>query len=68
MEKNTYAAAYETFLGKGIKFPSKKKKIDYHDIIDYCPTITKEGLNWLSFLNTTKFTADRIENDTTLLP
>ena len=53
---NIDAAAYKKILNKVIKIPSKKKEIDRHDIIDYCPTTIKEDLNWLSILNIVKYT------------
>ena len=55
------------YINEEIKIPSKKKKIDRHDSIDYWPTSINEGINWLSFLNTVEYNADRINNEITLL-
>ena len=62
------AAFYENNLNKGIKLPSRKKEIDRHDMIDYWPASIRDCINWFPFMNTIKYTSDKIEKKITLLP
>ena len=68
MYKNIDAAAYEKNRYKDEKLPSIKKNIDRNDKTEYWQKIIKGILNWLPFLDTIEFTADRIENDKNLSP
>ena len=67
-KQNIDAAAYKKNLNKDVKIPSIKKTIDCNDKTEYWKKIIKESLNWLPFLDTMEFTADRIDNDKNLLP
>ena len=66
-EKKHDAANYD-FFNKWKNIPPNKTEVDRHNIIDYCPTSIKEGLNQLGFFNIMEYTAYRIENEITLLP
>ena len=60
-KQNIDAAAYEKYLNRDLKLPSKEK-VDRHDNIDYCPTIIKESLNWVYVLDIMEYNAYRINN------
>ena len=66
-KQNLDAAAYEKNVHQEIKIPPKKKEINCHGIMTYCPTSIREVINWFPFMDTMGYTADMIENDITLL-
>ena len=61
--QNLDSDAYEKYIYKDVKLPSIRKKIDRNDKTEYWPKSIVESLNWLTLLDITEFTTDRIEND-----
>ena len=52
---------------KDINIPSKKKDIDRHGSIYYCPKSIKGGINWFPFMNIMDYTVHKIYNEITML-
>ena len=61
--QNIDSVYYEKHLHKDEKLPSLKKKMYPTYKTECWPKIILDGLNWLPFIETMDFTADRIYND-----
>ena len=48
-KENNNTAAYDKYIDKEIKLPSKKTEIDRHGSMIYWPTSTKKVINWFTF-------------------